>query len=242
MGPINIRLNPKLKDLNGLNNLERIDLDMVIDSNDSLSSLNGLESLDHVDMLDITNNKILKNLNGLNKLSTVVYNLTIGECPMLKSLEGLNNLNVVGDNIYIGEHWDGDPFPNDSLSDFCAISELILSKNEEKVHISNNRYNPSYEDFENGDCSYPFISSKEIFELKVQVSPNPASEFVFISSPKNLNTIRLIHISGNIVFEDKEVNNKEYVLPVASYLPGMYMLELVSAKKKSLRKIIIERN
>ena len=200
MRPLYIVMNPRLKDLNGLNNLEHVDMDIVIDGNDSLNSLKGLENLTHVDIICIIDNKRLSNLEGLRNINRIVYFIELGGSPRLKSLEGLNNLNFVGDLILIGENKGGEAIPNDSLSDFCAISELVLSKDEGKVHISNNRYNPSYEDFENGDCSFPFISSKEIFELNVQISPNPASEFVFISSPENLNTIKLIHISGNIVF------------------------------------------
>lgn len=229
IGPFYLIYNNELTDLNGLNKLERIDLDVNISDNENLISLNGLENLNRVDMLDIVNNTSLVSLEGLSNLKTIVYDLTIGECPKLRNLQGLNNLSYIGYNVFIGEQWNGSPLANESLSDFCAILDLIISINEDKMHISNNKYNPSYNDFLNGNCKDTISSITEYSRLNFHVWPNPSSDFINIKIPESITgdyNMEIFDISGKCIFKQIEIYNSQINLDISHIQKGLYILSL----------------
>ena len=44
-------------------------------------------------------------------------------------------------------------FDNDVLTDFCIVEDLIVNGVVENLYIQNNAYNPTEQDFLNGNCS-----------------------------------------------------------------------------------------
>lgn len=150
-----------LNELQSLTTAERV----TIRNNANLASLQGLENLSEIDDLRIQQNPNLINLNGVESITALEY-LEVGGNDNLESLEGLNNLNTVTPSsfsfppeILIGYLTTADfndlPIaPNPNLTNFCAIENLINNLNSEvEVLIENNGYNPSLQDFADGNCS-----------------------------------------------------------------------------------------
>lgn len=60
----------------------------------------------------------------------------------------------------------------------------------------------------------------------VKVYPNPATEFVAIASAEIINTISVYNVIGQELINIKNVNTKEYTLPVTNLNKGMYYLSV----------------
>lgn len=137
--------NPSLKTISGFRNMKTLSSALIINNNDSLLNIEGFNSMENIDAdLIITGNDNLEVLS-LQNLQTVNNSLSIGSNDSLTNLEGLNNL------IYIEE--DFNVSDNQLLSNFCAVSQFVITQEFGSLYIGNNLYNPTIQDFINGDCS-----------------------------------------------------------------------------------------
>ncbi|MEM6685630.1 MAG: hypothetical protein AAF617_07505, partial [Bacteroidota bacterium] len=141
---LNISDNDALTSLTAFQSLTQV-LDLSIRNNDALITLLGLEQLAELRILIIADNENLQNLNGLENLVTLTPSI-------------FNAVNIGGiqwENFCTG-YIDG---PNPNLSDFCAIQTLMnthqwdINGNSQCAVIVNNAYNPTVQDFINGNCS-----------------------------------------------------------------------------------------
>lgn len=162
---VEIKYNPVLKDLQGLNNLNEV-ADLILQNN-GLTSLEGL-GLQLAEEVHITSNHSLTSLNGLENLSESLF-LNIDNNNGLRSLTGLENLeklsgliiyhNIVLQNLDALANISSETFgagmisSNDRLADLCGISHLFIAAGGEDFSISQNAYNPTLADFEAGNCS-----------------------------------------------------------------------------------------
>lgn len=141
--------NTSMTSLEGLDNIDFVGGDLIINFNDLLTSLSGLESIDSVQgffgidanltlsglqalanlsyiggSLSIASNLPLTNLNGLENLRTIGAGLYISYQEELTSLEGLSNLISVGENAMestiVGIQFAHNP----SLIDLSALSNM----------------------------------------------------------------------------------------------------------------------
>ncbi|NQX81159.1 MAG: hypothetical protein HRT66_04065 [Flavobacteriaceae bacterium] len=155
---------------------------VVLSYNDSLTSLVGLESLTNALYLIIEHNNSLVNLEGLNNLDLIVsegsmmgppsgyidiaYNTSLINLVGLESLvnasvlnirynDGITSLDGLDNLIYIEDVYIEN---NETLSNYCALGELVSASINEQtgfemsLYIYSNLYNPSYEDLVEGDC------------------------------------------------------------------------------------------
>jgi len=62
----------------------------------------------------------------------------------------------------------------------------------------------------------------------VSVFPNPANGFVNITSEKTLKDaiVKIINISGQVVFEKKEITGNAFVFDVSEHASGIYFIEI----------------
>ncbi len=93
---------------------------------------------------------------------------------------------------------------------------------------------------------------KTITSLTIEVSPNPASDFINVSISNNTlslsknsgTDIRLIDLAGNIVHSSNMENstNMETQIPVDSFASGLYLLEINnnSTGKTHVEKVLID--
>jgi len=139
-----------LTTMENFSNLQTINGRFWIDYNHQLVNLNGLQNLTSIlDELRIgyfEGNANLENIEGLIGLKSALrihfqYNHS------LKSLDGLNNLM---ENIY-----EIEIHSNESLNDFCAITDLVkkVTLNNGNISIFRNLFNPTTTDFNVGNCN-----------------------------------------------------------------------------------------
>lgn len=141
---LTISHNDMLNSLEAVQNLTQVN-DLDINNNDSLITLLGLEQIVELRILLISNNDALENLNGLDNLVTII-----------PSIFGAVNIGGRQWENFCDAIIDG---PNPNLTDFCAIQTLINSNewningNSRCAVIVNNAYNPTLQDFIEGNCS-----------------------------------------------------------------------------------------
>lgn len=163
---VEIKNNTSLLNLKGLEGLQEIH-DLILSGNNAITSLDGLNIKD-AEELSIWQNPNLASISALTTLEHVVI-LSIHENPELASLTGLENLKSIDGYFTIFDnnsltHLDAfsnlEPgnlgaaivASNRNLTDFCGIQHLLEALDADSFSIMDNKYNPTAEDFENGDC------------------------------------------------------------------------------------------
>ncbi|MEE9362134.1 MAG: Ig-like domain-containing protein [Cellulophaga sp.] len=147
---LQIANNSKLTNLNGLGNITSVSGYLHISNNSKLTNLEGINNITSVSSyLQIANNSKLTNLDGLSKIKSVGGFLNITNNSDLINLDGLSNITSVDGNLYIKKNYN--------LTNLCGIkilvSDGVISNSEYK--ISENAYNPTYEQIQNngnGGC------------------------------------------------------------------------------------------
>ena len=120
---------------------------IIIEGNDSLLNLSGLINIRDVANIYIRNNSNLLSLSGLdnlNYLNRFRSGLHIENNDNLENIDALSNLIIAYETWFIN---------NESLSDFCAVSPVVLGESFNDFYATNNLYNPTENDFLNGQCS-----------------------------------------------------------------------------------------
>lgn len=82
----------------------------------------------------------------------------------------------------------------------------------------------------------PTLSNLDVFEnMKLEVSPNPTSDFIRVTIPENLTQkiIRIMDFTGKLVLTQKIVNEVE-TIDVKNLPKGMYFVQAGGAKAKLL--------
>ena len=79
-------------------------------------------------------------------------------------------------------------------------------------------------------------STEDIFASKVSIYPNPAQEFVTISSSVEINKAEVYNLLGKRVFNSSKLSNNN--LDISSLSKGVYMLKLTSENALATKKII----
>ncbi len=94
-GRFSIRFQPRLRNLDGLENIERATA-VVIEGNSILTSIEGLRGLHEVGGLYIDSNPVLASFDGLDALVSVTDQLWLFNNPMVATLAPLGNLTSAG--------------------------------------------------------------------------------------------------------------------------------------------------
>ncbi len=136
--------NESLETVIGFQNVSNIEDYLDIWMNFGLTSLVGLRNISNIGGIFILNeNSNLATIDFITLRSIGSYMSVWGENQVLTNLDGFSNLLSVGGDI--------DIINNYSLTDLCGISTAVL--NNADVNINGNQYNPTLEDFQNGNCS-----------------------------------------------------------------------------------------
>lgn len=131
-GSLNIRACDKLKNLDDFSNLSLLLGQVDIYANINLENLNGLTNITTLNGYDSINDKYFD-----GKIY-IQYN------DKLTDLSGIRNINTPLYQLVI--------YNNPMLSDFCPISDFVNIA-ENKFRIQLNAYNPTQQDFLDGNCS-----------------------------------------------------------------------------------------
>ena len=136
--------NEKLEIVTGFQNVVNIEDYVDIWINPNLNSLQGLRNITTIGgIFNLEENTELATIDFVN-LTSVGSHMSLWENQGLTNLDGFSNLISVGREIYVINH--------NSLSDLCGISTAVLN-NITEININGNQYNPTIEDFQNGNCS-----------------------------------------------------------------------------------------
>ncbi len=79
-----------------------------------------------------------------------------------------------------------------------------------------------------------------IVEENFKCYPNPTYDVVNIQSINDLNSIRIINISGQIVYENHHVNPKLNTIDISAFEKGVFLLELRTNEEVQTKRIIVQ--
>ncbi len=130
-GDFNLWINNSLLNLNGLQNLERIEGFQVVIEGSMILNLDGLESLNYVENIMSINGNSIENINGLSNL-TSVRSLGLVHTN-IENLNGLSSLTNV-ENIGLG---DSDNLINLSgLTNLTNLERIGLERNNNLINLN----------------------------------------------------------------------------------------------------------
>ncbi len=144
--------------------------------------------------------------------------------------------NLTGYNIYHSFNWG--PFDMlDFTTDTMFTHEKLLTGNYEYYVTA------LYDEGESipSDTVSAFLTN--IIENKInniQISPNPAKDFVVILSDQIIQNVSLMNLSGQIFEENNEIKKYSFSIVLNQYDPGVYLIRIESENELIYKKIIIQ--
>ena len=140
---IEIKRNPLLTSLKGLDQISTLSEFLIIWDNASLENLDGLVAVRQVGNLLLSHNTSLTQTN-LHNLSRIEYEFIMSGNNDLENLDGFSNLNFVGYGLEITQ--------NMNLSNFCSLQTLVQNGFNGEYNVLDNALNPSQTDLFEGKC------------------------------------------------------------------------------------------
>jgi len=77
-------------------------------------------------------------------------------------------------------------------------------------------------------------------QASLRLYPNPAREMLHIESGSNIEMIRMVNMTGQVVYQ-QEVNNDQVQLYVDQFDAGMYLMQVITSNGVSVERFIISR-
>jgi len=93
----------------------------------------------------LTGNPKLNTLNGFDNLSEIEGDFNFGSTLGIIDLLNFEQVSSITGDIRISD--------NDMLSDFCVFQDFMNTNWTGNCTITNNSFNPTCEDIQNGNCS-----------------------------------------------------------------------------------------
>jgi hypothetical protein len=127
--------------------------------------------------------------------------------------------------------------PNDGSEVITVPNFTVVNKCRFKVKASNNVYfdfNDNWFSIKGAPASVSTVSQNQF-----SIFPNPVEDELTIHSTtdNNINSIKVIDMSGRICLQNN-TNSTNIVLNTSSLVKGIYLVEIISAKGKTVSKII----
>lgn len=159
VGNLTIQYLEGVEELPDFKNLTKVNGKLIISMMTNLTDISGLKNISEVNALQLDNLLALPGLEGLEGLKKITNGgMTIGNLPLITNLDPLSGLEEVNmpqqmDKINITM--------NKELVSYSGIAELLIRywKSEDgrldKVSITENKYNPTYEQLVDGQWEMP---------------------------------------------------------------------------------------
>ena len=252
-----IKRNPRLKSLEGLQNLKAARDWLDISENDSLVSLSGLEGIDgvfensstiHGDIY-INDNPELVDLNGLVNLQQMEGNLIIEGNSKLIDIEALQNLDsvlrdiVIQDNASLTslsglDNLDYSLFNSLSISNcenlsFCSVRSVCLGiENNANITIELNDEGCNSTAEVTEIC---LTSNEDITFGNLSLYPNPVTSYLYINNENNypIQAIQVYNALGekiNLPILDDQID-------FTSQPTGIYFVSVILNNRKQSYKV-----
>ena len=215
--------NASLVNLNGLNNLENVGGNLIIEYNDAIESLDGLESLTSIgEGLKIKFSKAIVNLSALLNLTTIGGPLTIFYNSVLPDLSGLDNIEA---NTISGLTIEYNP--SLSTCNILSICEYLVAPNGYTNIDNNDTGCNSIKEVEDS-CVWIGVEEPELI-ITYSIYPNPAtSEIHLRSSFFGARSSVLIYDMFGRQQEEIQIpaDQGQVSIDVSDFLPGIYIIIL----------------
>lgn len=75
--------------------------------------------------------------------------------------------------------------------------------------------------------------------LKASIYPNPATTQVNINAAEEINSIEILSVAGQLVYQDNHVGSSEYRVNVEKLIPGVYFIRINSANGRATAKLVV---
>lgn len=119
-----------------------------------------------------------------------------------------------------------------------------LNTSQTRISIIQDNEGQDYQDESNNFTIQSTTSVPTIPESYLQLYPNPVSEMLTVNLSNNTYwpaNLKLLNATGYAVLKITGID-KLTLVPVGSYLPGLYMLQIETPQGISTRKIIIQKS
>ncbi len=117
--------NTTLTSLTGLESLDSIYGNIIINDNDFLIDLGALEQLSYIEGIVIRNNTVLESIDPLPSIDGIIDRIVVQECPMINKIIGFTNIHSL-------EKVDIDL--NQNLDTLIFLQDLVYVEDEFKIH------------------------------------------------------------------------------------------------------------
>jgi hypothetical protein len=103
-------------------------------------------------------------------------------------------------------------------------------------------YDQCESDSSNNACVSCYVGIEELIsESSINVYPNPAKDFINITSTENINKVTVVNFAGQKVFEKKITEKTSIILNTASYETGVYIIKIETENGIIAKRITITR-
>lgn len=90
------------------------------------------------------------------------------------------------------------------------------------------------------ECGTFWNSQDELFQFDLSIAPNPTKDIVKIEADQQIESIRVLDLSGRIIYIEKNINQKMAEISLASFQKGAYILEVAANGSTQKQTIIRE--
>ncbi len=159
-----------------------------------------------------------------------------------------NENTFVADNCFMANHNESNGYGESLSTDFMKSDEFVAMLNK-----YDNYYKRDVEPFVND--GYPIIDTEKIpaFDIggtigvketntdnNISVYPNPAKDFVKVSTDNGQQTTVKIYNTLGMLVEEFEMNSDEIEINVSDYKSGIYFINISNEEYNVTKKIVIE--
>ena len=167
-----------------------------------------------------------------NKLDTLELSVEIVESTIPKSWDGLVCVYglCLGSIPEPGKKYDMSPNWGSADNAYVRLTLNPMGRDEKAIYRVRvfNKKNPK-----DGDTATWIINPKKVnipkvsSAQKMSISPNPASDFVKISSFNGFSSLLIFDLAGKRIFEQKNFTEDTILIDLRSWKRGVYFVQLV---------------
>ncbi|AOW21318.1 T9SS type A sorting domain-containing protein [Urechidicola croceus] len=174
--------------------------------------------------------------NLLNLIDIETWNGTGWESDALEEYSYDTNDYVIG---ILESTWNGASYENDTRQIITNNSEGYPTETITQSWVIVSWINTSRDTRTYNECANLAIDEYE--EIKIEISPNPSSDWVSIKLESGLNGLaKIMDTNGRILttYKIDKFNNK---IPISTFSEGIYYIVINSNERQLVKKIIIKR-
>ena len=139
------------------------------------------------------------------------------------------NAAPVPDTIYADNHGSGTPLG----SSWKYYVTVVFQDSLNPGHIV---CEPSSDTI---TINFPAVGINNLTNGSIQLYPNPANDFVNIVSTDNIKTVEVLNYIGQMVYTNKNVDQKTMKLNVTGFKSGVYFVKVTTTSGTKTTKVTV---